>query len=238
MQPGFYDKDDNLIISWENLDKQGMDSIERDDIYGSDTHIRAFIKKYKAKKIVIPDTITKIGSYTFSGIESVKEVVIPDSVKKIGFQAFYRCIPLNKVNIPEGVKLIEAQSFAGCDFESIEIPSSVKAIRHSAFDSCLNLKKVILNEGLAEIEDFAFNCCYFLKNLVIPNSVYKISHSLVGRADTKFLVSKTLLNKNKEFAYTYKDRITVKKTLDEMIKSGKSFRNINQENLELDNFNK
>ena len=43
------------------------------------------------KEIVIPESVTEIGNYAFSGCKSLKEVVIPNGVTEIGNSVFNSC---------------------------------------------------------------------------------------------------------------------------------------------------
>ena len=62
----------------------------------------------------IPDSVTTIGFYAFSGCTSLTSVNIPDSVTTIGFYAFEGCTSLTSVNIPDSVTTIGIHAFSGC----------------------------------------------------------------------------------------------------------------------------
>lgn len=59
------------------------------------------LKEYKGSdtKVVIPQKVTSIHSYAFSGCETIQEVVIPGNVESIGADAFRRCSNLKKFRL-------------------------------------------------------------------------------------------------------------------------------------------
>lgn len=88
----------------------------------------------------IPDGVTKIGKYSFSGCKSLTSVEIPEGVTVIGKGAFDCCISLTSVVIPEGVTEIEYYAFEVCiSLKSVEIPESVIEIDDQAFKDCVKL---------------------------------------------------------------------------------------------------
>ena len=94
--------------------------------------------------LVIPDSVTSIGEYAFSGCNSLTSVTIPDSVTSIGMGAFYGCNSLTSVTIPDSVTSIGHSAFSGCDsLTSITIPDSVTFIGGDAFSGCNSLTSVI-----------------------------------------------------------------------------------------------
>ena len=77
-----------------------------------------------------------------SGVE-VKNLVIPNTITAIRNYAFTGCSGLNSVEIPEGVISIGASAFSGCDgLSSIKIPWSMRTIGTEAFWDCGNLTSV------------------------------------------------------------------------------------------------
>ena len=65
--------------------------------------------------MIIPDTVTSVDEYTFSGWQSLEAVVIPDSVSTIGWSAFYSCKNLKNVVLPNSLVSIKSSAFSKCD---------------------------------------------------------------------------------------------------------------------------
>ena len=65
-------------------------------------------------KVIIPDSIRKIGDYAFYNCTSLTSIVIPDSVTSIGSYAFYNCTSLTSITIPDSVTSIGYGAFYNC----------------------------------------------------------------------------------------------------------------------------
>ena len=72
---------------------------------------------YRAKgtNYIIPDTVTSIGIYAFSGCKSLQSINIPNSVTNIGECAFFNCNSLTNINIPKSVTSVGEDAFSGCN---------------------------------------------------------------------------------------------------------------------------
>ena len=114
-----------------------------------------------AENIVIPaqidgKSVTRIGNNAFEK-SSAKEIVIPDSVTDIGSQAFSGCGKLTGVSIPNSVTMIRDRAFFDCNsLASITIPDSVTDIELQAFCNCTSLKSVTIPASVTYIGDEAF----------------------------------------------------------------------------------
>ena len=73
----------------------------------------AFQYCYSLTSIVIPDSVTYIGEWAFSGC-GFTSIVIPDSVTSIGDYAFRDCSSLASIVIPDSVTSIGWSVFDGC----------------------------------------------------------------------------------------------------------------------------
>ena len=63
---------------------------------------------------IIPNSVTSIGDWAFSGCDSLQSVTIPNSVTSIGDHAFRWCKSLQSVTIPNSVTKIGNYAFCGC----------------------------------------------------------------------------------------------------------------------------
>lgn len=94
--------------------------------------------KYVKGKVTIPakvddKPITKIEEYAFWRAD-ITEVIIPNTVTEIGSMAFDSCGKLEEIELPESVTKLGTCSFAGCtSLKYINIPSKVTYIGDYAF---------------------------------------------------------------------------------------------------------
>ena len=158
-------------------------------------------------EIVIPNSVTSIGSSAFYGCSGLTSVTIGNSVTSIGEDAFRGCSGLTSVTIGNSVTSIGRYAFYDCSsLTSVTIPNSVTSIGSSAFNSCSGLIKVeinsssiigkaftstsnvknifgsqvkeyIIGNSVTSIGSNAFYDCSGLTSVTIPNSVTSIGSS-------------------------------------------------------------
>ena len=77
----------------------------------------AFMQMECEKNLIIPNTITCIGSFAFMGCTNIQSVEIPFSVKSIGYKAFDSCSELCLVKLPRQVKFTQKDGSLNGHFE-------------------------------------------------------------------------------------------------------------------------
>ena len=137
-----------------------------------------YLNGEKMVDLVIPDGVTNIGEYAFSGCSGFASVTIPDSVTSIGSSAFSGCSDslFDTTTIP-GVKLVDgwAVGNAGTISGSLSL-TGLRGIGDSAFLGCSGLTSVTIGNGVTIIGKRAFYDCGGLASVTIPNSVTSIGH--------------------------------------------------------------
>lgn len=73
------------------------------------------------RSIVIPNTVTEIGTSAFSFSYNLKSVVLSKNVTKIPSYAFYQCTALNQLENTEQIKELEGYAFEGTAFKNFKI---------------------------------------------------------------------------------------------------------------------
>ncbi|EAY02681.1 Leucine Rich Repeat family protein [Trichomonas vaginalis G3] len=95
------------------------------------------------------------GDWAFGG-SNLKSVIIPDSVTSLGSGVFQTCTHLNSVVIVKGIYSIPTQTFQNTNISSITIPSGITKIDSYAFYGCNNLKEVVLPSSLKNLGGSCF----------------------------------------------------------------------------------
>jgi len=147
------------------------------------------------QQVILPDSVTTMGTDVFSGCSALPEIHIPSGLADIPERAFYNCTSLKGIVLPDSVTWIEEAAFYGCtSLSSINLDNvgilgkmafynctALKEIDMNApwyseyngyiFGNCSSLTKVNLYEGITHIPDYLFQGCTGLRNLVLPDTV-------------------------------------------------------------------
>ena len=123
----------------------------------------------------IPDGVTSIGAWAFSGNDALAVILIPDSVTSIGRFAFSGCTNLSSSDIPDSVTSIEGGLFNCCtELTKVTLPDGTTSISNSMFYGCSSLKEVKIPDSVTVIGDSSFQSCKSLTSINIPRSVKTI----------------------------------------------------------------
>ncbi len=129
------------------------------------------------KSIEIPENITVIGKYSFSGT-GLTSIHIPDKVTKID-NAFVRCESLVSAYVGSSVKTMEF-AFSGCEnLKTVDFGKGFKGSGTFAFSGCSALSDIDIPSTVTEFAYAQFKGCKEVDNFDIPESLYKIeAHAL------------------------------------------------------------
>ena len=135
----------------------------------------AFAECDGLRSVVIPGTVTLIGTFAFSN-SSVQSVSIPNSVTEIGSGAFTQCPALRCITLPERLTKISDGLFEFSGLAGIDIPDSVTYIGGGAFLGT-NLTSIYIPASVSTIGFWAINGCKHLERIqVSEDNPYYDSH--------------------------------------------------------------
>ena len=123
----------------------------------------------------IPNSVTSIGSYAFSGCSSLTSVVIGDNITSIGDYAFGGCSKLT-YNVKDGLKYLGNSTnpyLYLADTESTDITNAIidgscKIVGSYAFRACSSLTSITIPNSVKSIGDSAFSGCSKLESITLP----------------------------------------------------------------------
>lgn len=120
--------------------------------------------------IELPAGTTKLGTYMFSGCESLTSVNLSEltQITEIPFRAFERCA-LSSVELPENIRRVAQDAFSA-NYICTGVDDYGDEIR------TYTIQDITLNEGLTEIGSNAFYGAP-ITSLLLPNSLTTIGHS-------------------------------------------------------------
>ena len=146
------------------------------DITSGDTIYFSKDGRTYTKSIILPESVSEIGSNAYQHCTNIESIIIPAGVKTIGVAAFLGCINLKKCIIGHGVNAIQYRSFENCNnLEVLFLPNTINAIHERCYMThSLKLREVILEDG--------FNySLVFLSTLLERNIVLNMFNALADR---------------------------------------------------------
>ena len=164
----------------------------------------AFIN-FDITSLKIPDSVTHIGTFAFSGCtnlaavdlgkglttiehaafahcSAITSIVIPDSVTTIGDAAFFNCPGIATLTIGNNVSFIGISAFEGCaSITAVKIPAVLTSLSARVFANCTKLTTVELNGILHTIGGSAFVNCVSIVDFGFTENIQTIDgHAFAG----------------------------------------------------------
>ena len=139
------------------------------------TEISEYAFQYSSvASVVLPNTITRIGSSAFANCSSLENVSLPNGLKSIDMYAFQSTTNLKSIELPNSNTVFGTGVFKGSGLKSIKIPSTCTSISRSMFSGCKSMETVIIPNSVNTIADGAFYECDKIESITIPKSVTSI----------------------------------------------------------------
>lgn len=152
----------------------------------------------KLDSVIIPQTVTVIGSSAFEGCSLFTKVVIPDNVTYIEKDAFKSCPLLETITIGKSVADLHYSAFdtrviktirwnaihcndleyrpsAFYNLESITFGNEVEYVPAKLIYNAQKLKSLVIPSGVTEIGALAFSYCDSISEIYFPESLTQIN---------------------------------------------------------------
>lgn len=139
-----------------------------------------------AKKVIIEDGITAIGSNSFAGFKNVSSVEIPNSVKTIGSSVFASCTSLKELTLSPNITKIADSSFA---FGKEDFVVNAEAGSYALFYAIknnigFNCSEIEFSNFKVRIVETGMHAYYPIK----PKQDCKVTFASTGSYDTKCFI--------------------------------------------------
>ena len=144
--------------------------------------------------VVVPEGISLIGAYSFSGCSELRKVQLPSTIRSVAEDAFNGCCALTDFELPAGFTDLDQLTMHGCqaladkagyvvlrtslvgyvgDGEELVIPEKVTRISREVFcgRNSSKIRRVKIPEGVTYLGKEAFADCENLEDVELPESL-------------------------------------------------------------------
>ncbi len=126
----------------------------------------AFSGNHQITKVVLPESLVEIGEGAFWGCSSLTDVKFPQGYCRIGNRAFEKCISLEQVSV--NTEYAGSAAFAYCTaLESVRL-TGLKVLKERTFEGCAKLRACTC-ESMKEIKGWCFCGCESLETFDLRN---------------------------------------------------------------------
>ena len=144
------------------------------------------------EEVVITAPIEQINVLTFYQISTIKKIVLPETVKKIGKWGFYKC-GVEEMNLPDALTSSEDYAFQYCGLKRVVMPPNYITMKNGTFAFCPNLEYVKLPDNMVTLPLNTFQSCNKLSEVVFNEGLQTIKKgAFVANRVTRYDFPKSL----------------------------------------------
>lgn len=144
------------------------------------------------KKLDLPDSVTEIDDYAFSGNGYLTDVRFPKNLKTIKYGAFQSCRSLTNIQLPENLESIDTYAFQECNsLRGVYIPANAVSIESKAIgygsDDSKNEKLVIIGKAGSSAESYANANGFRFHNVADSLTHYQmVASTCIGEGNVEY----------------------------------------------------
>ncbi len=166
----------NLSIDPQNLSLK-MDG----DFIVSYDGSKVYACLHHGSEVVLPEGVKSIpdGFMAENIFSDVTKVVLPESLEKIGSYAFKGCTSLKEIELPASVKTLDSHAFSRSMLEKIVFRgSSAVTFRDNAFADMTQLTEIVMPQSVDVLGNQLFRGSYLLQHIVLPQTVRRMGDEM------------------------------------------------------------
>ena len=180
--------------------------IQFNNVFANPLHYahRLYVDGKAISELIIPEGVSTVGDYAFTGLNHVISLTLPDTLIKIGDGAFFHCTRLRNVMMSEGVTHVGLGAFSMCEklqyteygngkylgteqnayrilvqptdwnFTDYTIHENTEIIAEHALAGCKKLTSIKVPDSVTVIGSEAFDSCTGLESVVLGSGVQSI----------------------------------------------------------------
>ena len=166
--------------------------------YLKELTFRSKVAEYTGAKsltsVCFDDTVKELGKWAVAECSNLEKVVIPESVEKIGYGAFVGCYKLSYIELSDNITEIEDHVFAKTNLKEISFPKKLEKLGRVGADleklRKLDFSKVTQLEVIPD--EFIGPNTPKLKELALPIGIKKIGEEIGGEKLNRLFLPPTI----------------------------------------------
>ena len=116
----------------------------------------------EVREVILPDSVTSMGEYVFSGCHKLEKVTFPSGMKSLPKGTFFNCWSITDMVLPDTLETIGSMAFYNTALKTITFPPSLTTIGNGAFLECSSYQEIRIPSTVTDIGDHAFGLYQYI----------------------------------------------------------------------------